>query len=534
MIKNKTILLICKEMSSFPMYFLGKELEKNNKVHYFFIYNSEVINKNAFNKNTYFFFKKKINKENIHDVNEININFLKNRKKLIIDFNRLKEIEEKYTYFSGLNKQIISSQLTSTPYHNRYFNPPTTYEENLYWLMLNYNKAEYLLETIKPDYIFDLDTAEIQRTIINEIAYYKKIPYITQEYSRYKTFCLPSFCLARHLDDYFIHAYNKNKNGDEVFLKDYIDEIKNYRTQLNIMPIVYKNHVTSVYDFSFLQAVKQILIKTYRFFKDQISSIKNDKFKIPLNTPFFSNPYKRIFFHIINTIKNFYLYSKFNKYFQTPEHEKYIYMPLHLIPESTTFVKAPMYINELSVIEAVSKSLPINWKLYVKEHQSMIGERQIEFYKKINKFHNVKLVKSNFYRDPKPWIEKSLGVVTITGSSAFEAAMLNKPAIVFGNVFYNVIPSIKVANSFEELENLFKVIEINNQTQDYTLECAAYLKTINEVGTELNIEDLCDISSKKIKSQSLDINKENDFKNMINNLKLFYEKALDIYFKIKI
>ena len=32
MIKNKTILLICKERSSFPMYFLGKELEKNNKI----------------------------------------------------------------------------------------------------------------------------------------------------------------------------------------------------------------------------------------------------------------------------------------------------------------------------------------------------------------------------------------------------------------------------------------------------------------------------------------------------------------------
>ena len=32
MIKNKTILLICKETFSFTMYFLGKELEKNNKV----------------------------------------------------------------------------------------------------------------------------------------------------------------------------------------------------------------------------------------------------------------------------------------------------------------------------------------------------------------------------------------------------------------------------------------------------------------------------------------------------------------------
>ena len=534
MIKNKTILLICKERSSFPMYFLGKELEKNNKVHYYFIYNTEVNNKNAFNKNTYFFFKKKIDNQNLHDVNDFNINFLENRKKLIIDFSRLKEIEKKYTYFSGLNKQIISSQLTSAPYHNRYFLPPTTYEENLYWLLLNYNKAEYLLDTIKPDCIFDLDTAEIQRTIINEIAYYKKIPYITQEYSRYKTFCLPSFCLTRHLDDYFIQAYNKNRNGDDELLKDHIDEIKNYRNQLKIMPIIYKNIVASVYDFSFLQAIKKILIKTYSFFRDQIYSIKNDKLRIPLNTPFFSNPYKKIFFLIINSIKNYYLYSKFNKYFQIPINEKYIYMPLHLIPESTTFVKAPMYINELSIIEAISKSLPINWKLYVKEHQSMIGERQIEFYKKINKFHNVKLVKSNFYRDPKPWIEKSLGVVTITGSAAFEAAMLNKPAIVFGNVFYNVISSIKAINNFDELENLFKIIEINNQPQDYTLECAAYLKTINEVGIELNIEDLYDISSKKLKLQSLNINEENDFKNMISNLKLFYEKALDIYFKIKI
>ena len=57
MITNKTILLVCKE-TFLTQCFLGKELEKNNEVHYFFIHNSEVINKDSFNTNTYFILKK--------------------------------------------------------------------------------------------------------------------------------------------------------------------------------------------------------------------------------------------------------------------------------------------------------------------------------------------------------------------------------------------------------------------------------------------------------------------------------------------
>jgi hypothetical protein len=529
MIKNKTLLLICKETSSFPIYFLGKELEKNNKVHYFFIHNNEVLNKDHFNKDSFFYFKKKINNKYIHDVNDLNLKFLKNRKKILIDFSRLNEIEKKYTYFTGLNKQLLSSQTTSTPYHDRYYYPPTSYEENLYWLTLNYDKIEQLLEMIKPDYIFDLqDTGEIQRTIINEIAHYKNIPYIGQEDARYKSFNLPTFSIGRHLDEYFIHAYNKTRDKNEMYLEKYISEIKNYRSQANIMPKKYKDDSTSSYNFSFLELLEYIIKKIFKFLKIQFASFKNDKYKVPINTPLFNNLYKRYLWTIFYAIKKFYLYSKFNKYFQIPNDEKYIYMPLHLIPESSTYIKAPMYLNEISLIEAVSKSLPISWKLYVKEHQSMIGQRNMEFYKKIKKFHNVKIVKSNFYKDPKPWIEKSLGIVTITGTTAFEASMLNKPAIVFGSVFYNTIPSIKFAKSFEELEQLFRLIENNNWPQDNTLDCAAYLKTVNELGVDLDIEYLIKLSLKKIKSKQLDINEENNLKDMIDKLISFYEKAINI------
>ena len=204
MIKNKKIILICKETFSYPLYFLGQELSKYNEIHYYFINNSDVLFKTHFNQTSYFYFKKKIKKNRLHDVKDINIKFFKNRKKVKINKKRLKEIESKYSRFSSLNQQIISGQYTSTAYHDRFYYRETTYEENLYWLILNYDKSEKLLNSLNPDYIFDLDSSEIQRTIINEISHHYGIPYINIEYSRYESYLIPTFNLGLRLDKYFI------------------------------------------------------------------------------------------------------------------------------------------------------------------------------------------------------------------------------------------------------------------------------------------------------------------------------------------
>lgn len=177
-----------------------------------------------------------------------------------------------------------------------------------------------------------------------------------------------------------------------------------------------------------------------------------------------------------------------NRYFSDPEEDvNYVYMPLHLIPESTTFTLSPMYINELTVIEAVSKSLPAGWWLYVKEHQAMVGERGVEFYEAVNRLPNVKMVQLNYYTDPKPWLIKSKGVITLSGTSAYEAALLGKPSIVFSDVIFSIIDSINRVNSFEELPKLIKAFDgsINNIDS-----CAAYLATIEEMGYRIDLKYL--------------------------------------------
>tara|TARA_B100000035_G_scaffold313188_1_gene326332 strand:+ start:817 stop:2409 length:1593 start_codon:yes stop_codon:yes gene_type:complete len=529
MIKNKKILLICKETFSFPLYFLGKELEKNNnEVHYFFINSSDVTHKNVFNKYTYFYFKEKIKNENIHDVKDLNLEFYKQRKKIQLNHDRLKEIEENFTFFKGLNNQILSSQMTSTPYHDRNYYPESTYEENCYWLTLNYNKTEEVLSSVKPDFIFDIDVEEIQRTIINEVAFYLGIPYVTIEEPRYKMFIIPTFNLGLQLEEYFIDAYENNKNQVSM-LEKYINEVKDYRRKTNIVSDMYKDLMINSRSFNLFDMFKNILIKTYRFMKSAVPEFINKKKFMHFNTSLSSNSFKKLLWHYNFSFRKFYLYSNLNNLFVSPENEKYAYMPLHVIPESTTFVKAPMYVNELSNIHAVAKSLPIGWKLYVKEHPAMIGERKLDFYKNVNKIPNVKLVITNFYKDPKSWIEKSSVVITIAGTSAFEASMLNVPAIVLGNVSYNVLSNIKMIRSYDDFEKLFKLIESNKWIKDSTIECAAYLKTITEVGTNLDYNQLIKLASKKIHSQPLSQIEEKDFKNLLNLLINFFENATKIY-----
>ena len=524
-IKNKKILLICKERTSFVMYLLGKELEKNNTVHYFFNHHADVFQKNNFNEGTYFYFKKNINNENIHDVKDIYENFLKNRKNLKINLQRLEEIKKKYTFFKGLNKQILSSQFASTAYHDLPF-VPTTYEENLYWLTLNYDKFEEIINQINPNLVIDLEDGEIQRTVINEITRYYNIPYINIEDARYKNFIVPTFSLGLMVDKYFSDNFNKNKNN---ISQHYIDEVNNFRRQLKIMPDMYIGHSASSYDFTFLDCIKFILFKSYTFIRYRLYSIKQKGNKIPFNTPLNQHPIKKIIWNYFYAIRKFYLYSKFNNYFEIPEKEKYVYYPLHYIPESSTYLKAPLYMNEMSVIEAISKSIPINWKLYIKEHQSMIGQRPLDFYRKIKKLHNVKIVKSNFYKDPKPWIENSECVVTITGTAGFEAAMLNKPVIVFGEVLYSVIQGVKLVKSFHELESLFNLIDKNTWYKKNMIDCASYIKTIKEFGSAISIRHLKELSQKKISLNNLNSDEEKELKNSINQLKSLYEKSVKIY-----
>ena len=105
--------------------------------------------------------------------------------------------------------------------------------------------------------------------------------------------------------------------------------------------------------------------------------------------------------------------------------------------------------DELHNIVRLSKSVPVNCKLVVKVHSTMlVGDSDsypIDWYNKINKIHNVYFVSPMLKGIDV--IRKSKAVSSISGTTLFEAAIMGEPAFSFGSP------------EFEDLDGVYKFDE---------------------------------------------------------------------------
>jgi hypothetical protein len=123
-------------------------------------------------------------------------------------------------------------------------------------------------------------------------------------------------------------------------------------------------------------------------------------------------------------------------YFDRPmTGERYVLYPIHFQPEASTLVQAPYYLDQASLIEDISKSLPVGYQLYVKEHVSNRGRRPLAFYKRLRETFGVRLLGPD--EDTWALIRDAAAVAVITGTVGWEGLLFGKPVVTFGDVFYN-------------------------------------------------------------------------------------------------
>ena len=134
--------------------------------------------------------------------------------------------------------------------------------------------------------------------------------------------------------------------------------------------------------------------------------------------------------------------------------EDYAFSPLQLEPEMSHTLFAPFYNDQLWVIKQTARSLPMRFKLYVKEHPAMFGFRTRKFYQQLKKIPNVKLINPE---TPSFGITNNARlIIAITSTTAWEGELLKKPVITFGNVFFNILPMVKKCTAIEDLPYLIK------------------------------------------------------------------------------
>ena len=125
------------------------------------------------------------------------------------------------------------------------------------------------------------------------------------------------------------------------------------------------------------------------------------------------------------------------------------FFPLHLEPELTLLVQAQFALNQREIIRQIAQSLPVGMRLYVKEHPQMVGFRPRWFYRELKKIPNVKLINPSM---PGTSVIRDAAIVfTIAGGSGFEAILLQKPVITFGDVYYNALSPVAHSRVSDEL-----------------------------------------------------------------------------------
>ena len=113
----------------------------------------------------------------------------------------------------------------------------------------------------------------------------------------------------------------------------------------------------------------------------------------------------------------------------------YVYFPLHLQPEKTTDVLGGIYEDQLLALERLSRLIPSDWKIYVKENPKQSYYKRSElFFLRCSYIDNVVFVPPE--TDTFELTRNSQFVATINGTVGWEAITAGKKVLCFGYAWY--------------------------------------------------------------------------------------------------
>ena len=127
------------------------------------------------------------------------------------------------------------------------------------------------------------------------------------------------------------------------------------------------------------------------------------------------------------------------------------------MPERTLLISSPFNTNQVEIIKHISKSLPIGYRLCVKEHPYQVTRewRKTSFYNEILSIPNVQLLHHSVKTEDV--MKKCSLVITINGAAGLEAAMHKKPSILFSDFSYSILPSVHQIKSIDELPTAIRL-----------------------------------------------------------------------------
>jgi hypothetical protein len=402
----------------------------------------------------------------------------KNLRNEKLDLQYLKYLEEKYgiptlweyitpdrTFMMGIPPQQYS--ISPTPIYN--------HEELLRCLQLRFRIFIDWLEKEKPDFLLCTPVGSMSTLILYHVAKKMGIKVIDIEFGRIKNRITLS-------ENYETMTFTENlfkKIRNKEYKSPYHDQAADLLKEMRDLKASYQPQLSQYKSFKEIKFLKpKNFLKSAAFFtKSTINYLKR-----PSKDDYLTEvPWITVKNKLIRALRNIRGYS--DLYNKPDWNEDFCYYQLHLEPEIAISVLAPFYPNQILLIKQIARSLPVGFKLYVREHRDMVNYRPRAFYKELNKIPNVKLVAPSV--DLFDLLKKAKLVTTITSTAGWEAALLGKQVITFGHVFYNALSSS--VTHCEKIEDLPYLVKSKLNLRADNEELVDYLSALIEESVEFDL-----------------------------------------------
>lgn len=163
----------------------------------------------------------------------------------------------------------------------------------------------------------------------------------------------------------------------------------------------------------------------------------------------------------------------------------FLFYPLHSEPEIALSVYGRDHQNQIETVRRLAQSIPLNWRLVIKEHPRTVGYRKPDYYRKLLEIPNV------WFADPdtRPffWLESASAVATVSGFVGFEALMVGKPVLVLGDASFSVLPEtmVRKIGALSDVASELRDLLVNFKQDNNILK--AFVAACMSVGCSVNL-----------------------------------------------
>ena len=173
----------------------------------------------------------------------------------------------------------------------------------------------------------------------------------------------------------------------------------------------------------------------------------------------------------------------------------YVFVALQCEPERQACPAGGVFANQYLMIDLLSKLVPEDWKIYVKEHVSQFKDYQaverskpIEFYNMIASMPKVELVPLNY--TSFELIDSAKASATVSGTVGWESVVRGKPALLFGYSWYKDCKGVFVTHTIEDCKKA--ILRIANGYTIDTNDVRCFAKVVESCSVRGYIDKLYD------------------------------------------